>query len=163
MYGIFIGKVELRTFDGSRSFSVDSSSLWILSTLDDRHPRGELNFTFRDSVKDSVNVAYWLPPKDLIIISSKFSTGDVGREIRRRVTCDTLLRSDQCLSTIPRWNPKQMRRQTLTHHGRPCRYTSYFCSMNLTGICSLGLSNFLWVRNPMWKRSKVQRWSNTNS
>ena len=62
--------------------------------LDDRHQRGVLNFTFRDSVKDFVNVAYWLPPKDLIITSSKFSTGDVGREIRRPATCETLHRFD---------------------------------------------------------------------
>jgi hypothetical protein len=44
----------------------------------DRHQRSVLNFTFRDSIKDFVNIAYWLPPKDLIIISSKFTTGDVG-------------------------------------------------------------------------------------
>jgi len=44
----------------------------------DRHQRSVLNFTFRDSIKDFINIAYWLPPKDLIIISSKFTTGDVG-------------------------------------------------------------------------------------
>jgi len=44
----------------------------------DRNQRSVLNFTFRDSIKDFVNIAYWLPPKDLIIISSKFTTGDVG-------------------------------------------------------------------------------------
>ncbi|CAF0888161.1 unnamed protein product [Rotaria sordida] len=60
MYGIVIGKVEMRTLEGS-----------------DRHQRSVLNFTFRDSIKDFVNVAYWLPPKDLIIISSKFTIGDV--------------------------------------------------------------------------------------
>ncbi|UJR35277.1 hypothetical protein I4U23_028041 [Adineta vaga] len=60
MYGIVIGKVEMRTFEGN-----------------DRHQRSVLNFTFRDSVKDFINVAYWLPPKDLIIISSKFTIGDV--------------------------------------------------------------------------------------
>jgi hypothetical protein len=32
-------------------------------------------------MKDFVNVAYWLPPKDLIIISSKFTTGDVGMNL----------------------------------------------------------------------------------
>ncbi|CAF1238435.1 unnamed protein product [Adineta ricciae] len=60
LFGMVIGKVEMRTFDGS-----------------DRHQRSVLNFTFRDSPKDFINVAYWLPPKDLIIVSSKFSTGDV--------------------------------------------------------------------------------------
>ncbi|CAF0770240.1 unnamed protein product [Adineta steineri] len=60
MYGIVIGKVELRIFEGS-----------------DRHQRSVLNFTFRDSIKDFINVAYWLPPKDLMIISSKFTIGDV--------------------------------------------------------------------------------------
>ena len=47
----------------------------------DRHQRSVLNFTFRDSMKDFVNVSYWLPSKDLIIISSKFTTGDVGKLI----------------------------------------------------------------------------------
>ena len=69
---------------------LDSSSVCILLPLDDRHQRGVLNFTFRDSVKDFVNVAYWLPPKDLIIIGSKFSTGDVGRDIGQRMTYETL-------------------------------------------------------------------------
>ncbi|CAF3969928.1 unnamed protein product [Rotaria magnacalcarata] len=59
MYGIVIGKVEMRTFEGN-----------------DRHQRSVLNFTFRDSTQDFVNVAYWLPPKDLIIISGKFTIGD---------------------------------------------------------------------------------------
>ena len=90
MCGIVIGKVETRTFEGSRCFSVDSSPVCILLLLDDRHQRGVLNFTFRDSVKDFVNVAYWLPPKDLIIIGSKFSTGDVGRDIGQRMTYETL-------------------------------------------------------------------------
>ena len=47
--------------------------------LAERQQRSVLNFTFRDSVKDFVNVAYWLPPKDLIIVSSKFTIGDAGK------------------------------------------------------------------------------------
>lgn len=47
--------------------------------LGDRQQRSVLNFTFRDSTKDFVNVAYWLPPKDLAIVSSKFTIGDVGK------------------------------------------------------------------------------------
>lgn len=89
MCGIVIGKVETRTFEGSRCNSVVSLHSSLLA-LDDRHQRAVLNFTFRDSVKDFVNVAYWLPPKDLIIVGSKFSTGDVGRETGQRVTYETL-------------------------------------------------------------------------
>ena len=54
-------------------------SWFIQFVLGDRHQKSVLNFTFRDSIKDFVNIAYWLPPKDLIIISSKFTTGDVGK------------------------------------------------------------------------------------
>ncbi len=60
----------------------DTADFLFISLIQgDRHQRSVLNFTFRDSIKDFVNIAYWLPPKDLIIISSKFTTGDVGREI----------------------------------------------------------------------------------
>ena len=58
-----------------------SSSPLTLSIQGDRHQRSVLNFTFRDSIKDFINVAYWLPPKDLLIITSKFTTGDVGKTI----------------------------------------------------------------------------------
>lgn len=53
--------------------------MFIQFVVGDRHQKSVLNFTFRDSIKDFVNIAYWLPPKDLIIISSKFTTGDVGK------------------------------------------------------------------------------------
>jgi hypothetical protein len=80
MYGIIIGKVELRTFEGSL-YNHRVSSIFTLLIEGDRHQKSVLNFTFRDSIKDFVNVAYWLPPKDLMIISSKFTTGDVGMKI----------------------------------------------------------------------------------
>ena len=57
---------------------------------DDRHQRSVLNFTFRDSIREFVNVSYWLPPKDLIIISSKFSTGDVGESVSNGIVKKSL-------------------------------------------------------------------------
>ena len=80
-----IGKVEMRTFDGSMIF-IRVHKCYLLSlNLGDRHQRSVLNFTFRDSPKDFINVAYLLPPKDLIIVSSKFSTGDIGKKIYMRL------------------------------------------------------------------------------
>ncbi|CAF3380829.1 unnamed protein product [Rotaria sp. Silwood1] len=84
MYGIVIGKVEMRTFEGN-----------------DRHQRSVLNFTFRDSIKDFVNIAYWLPPKDLIIISSKFTIGDVVAIHYPVVKA----KSDEKANTYTPWTP----------------------------------------------------------
>jgi hypothetical protein len=78
MYGIVIGKVEIRTFEGSMFIHKNIYIFYSLFIQGDRQQRSVLNLTFRDSIKDFVNIAYWLSPKDLIIISSKFTTGDVG-------------------------------------------------------------------------------------
>lgn len=78
MFGVVIGKVEIRTFEGSRCL-LKFVFIFIYLALGDRLQRSVLNFTFRDSLKEFVNIAYWLPPKDLLIVSSKFTIGDVGR------------------------------------------------------------------------------------